>query len=90
VFAWMKDELGIEEPTNDGIHDDYVITSIMLANDPTTVRYEQRVAVGKASINGLSLVPAERTAEIGRKLLGFRVDQTVKAIRASMSGVAPG
>jgi len=90
VFAWMKDELGIEEPSNDGIHDDYVITSIMLANDPTTVRYEERVAAGKASINGLSLVPAERTAEIGRKLLGFRVDQTVRAIRASIAGEVPG
>lgn len=85
VFAWMKDELGIEEPTNDGIHDDFVITSIMLANDPTTVRYEQRVAAGKATINGLSIAPEEATAEIGRKLLGFRVDQTVEAIRASIA-----
>jgi len=90
VFAWMKDELGIEEPINEGIHDDYVITSIMLANDPTTVRYEQRVAAGKASINGLSLVPAEHTAEVGRKLLGFRVAQTVKAIRASIASGAAG
>lgn len=85
VFAWMKEELGIEEPTNDGIHDDFVITSIMLAHDPETVRWEQRVKAGKASINGLSLEPLEEVQEIGRKLLQYRVDTTVEAIRRAMA-----
>jgi creatinine amidohydrolase/Fe(II)-dependent formamide hydrolase-like protein len=85
VFTYMKSELGIEEPTNDGIHDDFVITSIMLAHDPTTVRYEQRVKAGKATINGLSLEPLEKTQDIGRKLLQYRVDTTVDAIRKAMA-----
>ena len=86
VFDFMERELGIVEPTNDGIHDDFVITSIMMGLDPETVRFDQRVAAGKATINGLPLEPADRTIEIGRRLLQFRVDQTVEAIRTARDG----
>ena len=89
VFAWMEQELGIVEPMNEGLHDDYVITSIMMATDPTSVRYDQRVAAGMASINGLDIAPKEKTIEVGRKLLWFRVDQTVKAIVAAIGGDSP-
>ncbi len=85
VFAWMEKDLGIKEPTSDGYHDDFVITSLMMTQDPSSVRYDQRVAAGKASINGLSIAPKEKTVEIGQKLMGFRVDQAVAAIRASMA-----
>lgn len=85
VFEWMDRELGIKEPAREGLHDDYVITSIMMVTDPSTVRYDQRVAKGLASINGLSIEPKERTIEVGKKLLQFRVDQTVAAINAAIS-----
>ena len=84
VFEWMESELGISEPTNDGLHDDFVITSIMTVVDPESVRHAQRVAAGKATINGLSIADLEATVETGRKLLGFRVDRTVDAIRAAI------
>jgi creatinine amidohydrolase/Fe(II)-dependent formamide hydrolase-like protein len=84
VFEFMKTELGIEEPTNDGAHDDFVITSIMLANDPNTVRWQQRVDRDLATINGLSIADREKTAEIGRRLLKYRVDTTVEAIRRAV------
>ncbi len=86
VTEWMESELGIVQPTNDGIHDDYVITSLMMVTDPTSVRYDQRVAAGKATINGLSIDPKDETIEIGNKLMDFRADQTVKAIRAAIAG----
>lgn len=86
VFTYMENELGIAEPEREGIHDDYVITSIMMTVDPSTVRYDQRVAAGKASINGLSITPKEETIEIGKKLLQYRVDTTVAAIRAAIGG----
>ncbi|NNF27771.1 MAG: creatininase family protein, partial [Gemmatimonadetes bacterium] len=86
VFDYMASDLGIEEPTNDGLHDDFVITSIMMVHDPATVRHAQRVEAGKASINGLSIVDAAATVEIGKQLLQFRVDQTVEAIRAATGG----
>jgi len=84
VADYMGAELGIFEGESDGFHDDYVITSIMTVDDPTAVRYEQRVAAGKASINGLSIEDLEHTIEVGKKLLQFRVDTTVVAINASI------
>ena len=88
VHAWMEEELGIRETANDGFHDDFVITAIMMVEDPRTVRHAQRVAAGKASINGVSIADKETAVETGRKLLAFRVDQTVAAIRASVGARA--
>ncbi len=84
VFVYMDEELGIKEPVNDGLHDDFAITSMMMAHDPETVRWAQRVAAEKATINGLSIADKEKTIEIGKKLLQYRVDHTVKAIRAAI------
>ena len=86
VFTWMEKELGIREPAREGLHDDFVITSIMMTVDPTTVRWDQRVKAGKASINGLSIADKAKTIETGKKLLQFRVDTTVEAIRAARAG----
>ena len=85
VVEWMERELGIVQPIDECLHDNYVITSEIMITDPTAVRYEQRVKAGKASINGLSIVPKEKTIEIGKKLLGRRVDWTVDAINAALS-----
>jgi hypothetical protein len=57
----------------------------MMAVDPVTVRYDQRVQAGKASINGVDITPREKTIELGRQLTEFRAEQTVKAIRAAMA-----
>jgi creatinine amidohydrolase/Fe(II)-dependent formamide hydrolase-like protein len=86
VFTYMQDELGIAEGENDGHHDDYVITTIMMVTDPESVRYQQRMDAGVASINGLSIEDLEHSIEIGKKLLQFRVDATVTAINAAISG----
>jgi len=55
-------------------------------DDPQHVRLEQRIAAGKASINGISIVPAEKTIEHGRRLIEFRTDVTVRAIEEAMRG----
>ena len=86
VVEWMEQELGIVQPTNDGIHDNYIITAEIMITDPAMVRYDQRVKAGKATINGLSIEPKEHTIEMGKKLLGYRVDRTVDAIRAAIAG----
>ena len=51
-----------------------MITSIMMTVDPSAVRYDQRVAAGKATINGLSIEPKAKSIEIDERLLAFRVD----------------
>ena len=86
VEKYMEEELGVKQPENDGFHDNFYITSIMMAVDPTTVRYDQRVKAGKATINGVSIAPKEEAIAIGKKLIQFRVDQTVRAINAALSG----
>lgn len=78
--AWMNTELGIVEPSNDGLHDDYVVTALLMAHDPVTVRYAQRVAAEHTSINGLSITPAPALVQTGRDLARFRVERTVSAI----------
>lgn|SRR5574341_13871 len=85
VAEYLEKELGIKEPTNDGVHDDYWITALMMTVDPTVVRYDQRVKAGKATINGLSIAPKEQTIEVGKKLMQFRVDVTVRAIHAALA-----
>jgi creatinine amidohydrolase/Fe(II)-dependent formamide hydrolase-like protein len=86
VAGWMESELGITETARDGFHDDFVITAIMMVTDATSVRYDQRVAAGLATINGLSIEPKEAAIETGKKLIQFRVDTTVAAINAAIGG----
>ena len=51
---------------------------------PESVRYDQRVAAGKGSINGVSIAPKEDTIAIGKQLMQNRADRTVKAIHAAI------
>jgi len=90
VLEYMQQRLGVVHTTEDGFHDNFYITSIMMAVDPTVVRYDQRVRAGKATINGVSIVPKERAIEVGKKLIEFRVDATVKAISAALAAATNG
>jgi creatinine amidohydrolase/Fe(II)-dependent formamide hydrolase-like protein len=80
LIAYMNNELGIKEPNDDGWHDYYWITALMMAVDPSVVRYDERVKAGKATINGVSIAPKEKTIAVGKKMIEWRTTQTVKAI----------
>jgi creatinine amidohydrolase len=85
VVAFQRDELGIDEdPRLEGLHDDYYITTIIMNDDPDFVRYQQRVDADMASINGISIVPLEEALEHGRRIVEFRTDATVAAMRAAI------
>lgn len=75
-----------EKFDSDGIHDDYGLTAVSMAYDLKAVRYDQRVAAGKTTINGVSIVPKEKTIEFGRKIVEWRADLTVEAIKKALSG----
>lgn len=79
VKKWLAQQ-GIHE-TDEGIHDDYAITAQMMVVDPTTVRMKERIAGGKFSINGVPLSPPEKTIAMGRKIVAYRAEVTVAAIR---------
>ena len=82
---FLDSELGIVQTEDDGIHDSFGITSLMMVIDPTVVRYTQRVDVGLAKINGVPIAPKEKTIEIGKKLMAFRVGLTADRIRESIA-----
>jgi creatinine amidohydrolase len=88
LIAYMNNELGIKEPLDEGYHDYYWITALMMAVDPSVVRYEERVKAGKASINGVSIAPREQTIAVGRKLIEWRTEQTVRAIQKARTAAA--
>ncbi len=83
VSKWLEDE-GIKQ-TPEGLHDDFAMTAMMMSVDPASVRTKQRIAAGKFHINGVELAPQEKTVEWGKKIVNFRADQTVKAIRTAIS-----
>ena len=79
-------ENGIPEKfDSDGIHDDYGLTSVLMAGNPKNVRLEQRIAANKTTINGISIVPKEKTIEFGRKVVEWRANIAVEAIRKALA-----
>jgi creatinine amidohydrolase/Fe(II)-dependent formamide hydrolase-like protein len=82
----VKNGIDEKSPSLDGIHDEYGLTAVMMAYDPRTVRYDQRVTANKATINGVSIVPKEKTIEMGKKIVEYRATVAVEAIRKALAG----
>jgi hypothetical protein len=53
----------------------------MMAYDPSTVRYDQRKAADKLTINGVDISDQAAVAAMGRKIVEFRAHAAVEAIR---------
>lgn len=83
VKKWLETQ-GIREG-NDGIHDDFAITAQMMVVDPTTVRMKERIAAVKFVINGVQLSPPEKTIAMGRKIVAYRTDVTVAAMKKALA-----
>jgi creatinine amidohydrolase/Fe(II)-dependent formamide hydrolase-like protein len=77
--AWAAKQ-GIKEQP-EGLHDDFVMSAQLLSIDPKTIRMEQRIKAGTFKINGVDLAPAEKTIAWGKKIIEYRAEQTVAAIR---------
>ena len=76
---------GLEDGEGDGLHDDPIISLNMFYDDPFSIRYDARVAAGKATINGVSLADRVESLERAREIVAFRADHTVKAIRRAIA-----
>jgi creatinine amidohydrolase/Fe(II)-dependent formamide hydrolase-like protein len=77
TFGWKQ--------VDEGHHDDPIISSIMMTVDPSTVRIQQRIARKKASINGIPLAPVDKAVAAGRRIVDYRAEVTVAAIRKAVS-----
>ncbi len=84
VEAFEERELGIHE-TMEGLHDDYYISAIIATVDTDAIRMPERVKAGKFVINGVPLAPIEKTIANGKRMVEFRTQVTVAAIRKSMA-----
>jgi creatinine amidohydrolase/Fe(II)-dependent formamide hydrolase-like protein len=83
VNQWLMSQ-GIVQK-NEGLHDGFAVTAIMMTVDPTTVRMKQRIAADKFRINGIELAPPEKTIEWGKRIVDLRAETTVKAIRKAIA-----
>ncbi|MGH8595171.1 MAG: creatininase family protein [Gammaproteobacteria bacterium] len=82
IQKWLEQQ-GIKQ-VDEGLHDDYAISALMMTVDPATVRMRQRMAKGKFSINAVNLAPAKKTIEMGRKIVEYRAQVTVAAIQKAI------
>ena len=84
VRQFVKDNGINENPTAEGIHDEYGITAALMAINPLLVRLDQRVAANKTTINGISILPKEKTIDFGKKVIEFRANTAVAAIKKAI------
>jgi creatinine amidohydrolase len=77
--AYSANALGNREKP-EGYHDDYFVDAISAASDPEVIRLPERARAGRTSINGIDLA-APKAVEDGKKIIEFRVEAAVKAIR---------
>lgn len=80
---WLEEQ-GIKQ-TPEGLHDDFAMTAQMLAVDPRSARMEQRIAADRFQINGVELAPANKTIQLGRRIIDWRAETTVEAIRKALA-----
>ena len=78
-------EQGLVDGEGDGLHDDPVIALNMFHADPRSIRFDERVAAGFASINGVSLADRGRSLEYARQIVGFRAESTAGLIRETIA-----
>jgi creatinine amidohydrolase len=75
----------IKEGTSDQLHDDPIISLNMFMADPKSIRFDERVKAGKASINGVSIADRKKNLEMGRAIVDFRANYTAEAIKKAIA-----
>jgi len=88
VEQFEEKVLGIHEKL-EGYHDDYYISAIIATVSTDAIRMPERVKAGKFAINGVPLAPIAKTIENGKKMIAFRTEATVAAIKKSMAAAKP-
>ena len=84
VTRYMEEEHGVIWGEADNLHDDPIIALNMFIDDPSSIRWAERVEAGLATINGVSLADRVKNLELARALVAFRASHTVSAINAAI------
>ncbi|HEY9230317.1 MAG TPA: creatininase family protein [Gemmatimonadaceae bacterium] len=85
--ARFMEDKGIKEDSTkaENLHDDPIITLNMYIADPKSVRYDERVKAGKASINGISIADKNKNLALAKQIVEFRATTTVDAIKKAIA-----
>ena len=80
-------QLGVtkEGMPDDGLHDSPGITLNMILTDPKSIRYDERVKAGKATINGVSLADKAKSLEWAKAIVEARASRTVDLIKKAIA-----
>jgi creatinine amidohydrolase/Fe(II)-dependent formamide hydrolase-like protein len=70
---------------SDGLHDDPIISMNMFVADPKSIRYDERLKIKKATINGVDLSDRKKTLAIGKAIVDFRATYTADAIKKAIA-----
>lgn len=84
----LVDEGLHKDGVSDGLHDDPTVDLIMMVTDPETVRWQERVKAGKATIDGVSIADKAATIRWGKRLIDYRAGVAAEAITKAMAGKA--
>jgi creatinine amidohydrolase len=84
VSKFTSEVLGIHEKF-EGYHNSYYISALVATVDTDAIRMPERIKAGKFSINGVSLAPIEKTIAHGKRIVQFRTDVAVAAIKKAMA-----
>jgi creatinine amidohydrolase len=84
VSKFAEQQLKIDE-YDEGLHDNYVLTAMMMAADPNSVRTRQRIKAGKFKVNGVDLAPESKTIANGKKCIDFMANRAVAAIKKAFN-----
>jgi creatinine amidohydrolase/Fe(II)-dependent formamide hydrolase-like protein len=80
---WLAQQ-GIDQ-LQQGLHDDFMTTAMLLTVDPRLSRTDERLAAGNFRINGIDLSPVENTIAWGHKIIDHRAEKTAAAIRRAIN-----
>ena len=83
--ARYMEKNGIVDGCRENLHDDPIISLNMFITDPSSVRYDERVKAGKATINGVSLADRKKATALAKAIVDFRAATTVDAINKAIA-----
>jgi hypothetical protein len=82
---YMIDQGFIKPGRPDNLHDDPVIALNMFIDEASSIRFDERVKAGKATINGVDISNRAKNLELARKIVEVRTTATVEAIRRALA-----
>ncbi|HXG89173.1 MAG TPA: creatininase family protein [Vicinamibacterales bacterium] len=85
VVSTFMEGKGIKEGKSDSLHDDPIITLNMMAADPKSIRYDERVKAGKAMINGFDISDRAKATALAKEIVEFRAQHTAEAIKKAIA-----